>query len=318
MSLLFALAGFQVFSKAEAQVVPRIVYSCETCIVNGGLEDWDLEGVLFRNDVASGTYLLAVDGATNTSVMYAATSVSQPDDWLKPYRELPYGRYLIMRKVQNPYPELSAKMLQFYQAYPAGWTKEFTPSASQIMFANGAVTQSAQAPIASLTFPDASVTVWEATQSGQVQNAVLNWANSQMTGQIAVVQGYMHDMAQAVLTSGTFGSTPTVVITMRFSDGSTLKLEANTTSANGQFQVSRQYGAARDKHNNNVPMNSAQLGGEQVGDIAYYNFSQDDLNKFLGRAQLWGVEIVGNSGPTLACTSTRDSKGLLYTHCVFQ
>lgn len=323
ISILLGLAALQLAPEAHAQVVSRVAYSCDGCISSGKLDDMDLEGALAMKQVGSGTYFFAVDGPDNTSVVYQATTVTALDYPWQPNRELAGGRYLVMKPVANPFAGLAGTMLSFYQAHPAGWTKEFTPSASQLLLARGVVALSETAPVASLTYPDPSINVWNATEGGTGQNAILSWANSRMTGQVAVVQQFLHDVAQNLATSGTYGSPPTVVITLRFIDGSSIKLVANTNSPTGQFQIDRSYGSARDKNNNNVPISSSQVGGDKVGDTAMYYYNNDaaDWQKFLQRAQLWNVTFTGTptqpQGPTLGCTATIDEHGNIILHCQF-
>lgn len=317
--LLLGVAAAQFAPSSAAQVVPRVAYGCDGCVTKGTLDDVDLEGALAMKGVGSGTYFFAVDGARNTSVVYQATTVNALDYPWQPNRELPGGRYLVMRRVANPFTALANTMLAFYHEEPVGWIKEFTPFTSQFRLARGIATQSLPVPIASLTFPAPDVTVWEATQGGQAQNALLNWANNNMSGQGARVQQYLGDVAQNLATTATYGSPATVVITVRFQDGSSVRLVADTTSPTGEFRLDRTYGSARDKSNNTVPINDSQVGGEAVGDTAVYNFSNspEDLQKFLARVNLWEIQLKGAQSSGIACTATTDENKNVVFHCQF-
>ena len=126
--LLVGLVVVQLAPNACAQVVPRVIYTCDACSTNGTLKDTDLKGALAMKSVAQGTYLFAVDGPNNTSVTYQATAVNQLDYPLQPNRELPGGRHLVMKKVAaNPFTKDATLFLKFYREQPVGWRKEFVP-----------------------------------------------------------------------------------------------------------------------------------------------------------------------------------------------
>lgn len=127
ISIVLGLAALQLAPQANAQVVSRVIYSCNGCISDGQLNDVDLEGVLATKQLGHGTYFLAVDGPNNTSVVYQATTVDVLDNPRQPHRELTGGHYLVMKPVANPFTSLAGTMLNFYRAQPVGWTKEFTP-----------------------------------------------------------------------------------------------------------------------------------------------------------------------------------------------
>jgi len=327
MSIVLGLAALQAAPQAapqaNAQVVSRVTYSCDGCIAGGQLNDRDLEGALAMKQVGAGTYFFAVDGPNHTSVAYQATMIDALNNSRQPHRELTGRRYLVMKPVANPFTDLADTMLSFYRAQPAGWTKAFTPSASQLRLGRGIVALTEPTPTASLTFPDASINVWNVTAGGADQNGFLGWANGQMTGKVAVAQQYLHEVTQHLATSGTYGFPPTVFSTVRFTDGSSIQLVADTRTATGQFRVDRSYGSARDKNNNNVPIGRQDVGGQRIGDTAMYNYNDDpkDWQQFLKRAQLWDVKFAGTpsqpQGPTLTCTATTDERGNSISHCQF-
>lgn len=317
--LVLGMTGLQFSQSAEAQVVPRVYEVCEGCIVNGTVDDMYLEGVLGMNQVSFGTIYFVVDGYGNTSVTFQATRVTSLDYPWQPNRDLGRGQYMVMKVIPNPYTQLASQMLSFYSSSPVGWQKDFVPSDTGTLKATTGfvahTSQSTPIPIADLTFPDAGVNVWDATTGGAAQNAVLDWANSQMVGRVAVAQGFMNSMAQQLVGSPSINTPPTVTITVHFKDGSKMVLVANTDSSLGRFAVSKDYGNARDKNGNNVPISTGQVGGGGPGETAVYDFRNDqtDYDRWAARLYMWQISAPPRG--VITCTGHLDNNGAWHVSC---
>jgi hypothetical protein len=89
----------------------------------------DLTRVLAMKETSAGIYLLVVDGTQNTSMVYQATAVASLQRSTEPHRALANGR-MVMKPVADRFDDLVVKLLQFYNAEPVGWQKEFVPEGS--------------------------------------------------------------------------------------------------------------------------------------------------------------------------------------------
>jgi len=128
--LPWGLVALSLALGADAQAVERVVYSCNNCISHGAIGAVDLNGALMTKGMSAGTYFLVVDGPRNTSMVYQATEVGSLQHPAEPHRTLANGRHLVMKPVADRFDDLVVKMLQFYNAEPVGWQKEFVPEGS--------------------------------------------------------------------------------------------------------------------------------------------------------------------------------------------
>lgn len=128
--LLWGLVALSLAPDVNAQALERVIYSCNNCISHGAIRNVDLNGALAMKKMGVGTYFLVVDGPHNTSMVYQATAVASLNRPSEPHRTLANGQHLVMKPVADRFDDLVVKMLQFYNAEPIGWQKEFVPEGS--------------------------------------------------------------------------------------------------------------------------------------------------------------------------------------------
>jgi hypothetical protein len=254
--------------------------------------------------------------------------------------------WLVMQWYANDSSEepLESLMRQFYNDAPVGWVKRFVPDsgpgaasiglkpmadATELReFSNtplGAVAKSmavgpfaTPVPVATVTYPDGTVSAWNAVLAGSAQNNVIAFANNSGYGRGSVVlQSVLAQVEQIANMGGKydwFGQAPQVVLRVVFMDGSFMDLTASPSAGLNSYEINPTLGTAQDSQHNNIPYTPVQIGGPN-GAPQIYNFqgSQANYQHFVSMLSFYGISAP--VGPTIACIEYPQQSGATEIIC---
>lgn len=204
-----------------------------------------------------------------------------------------------------------------YRAYYTG--SGFAIGSSTTGPASAAALSGTQVTTPVLNYPDSDVNVYHVVNRSPAQNQLLDFATRGFSGQFNTLSNQAINIASSVLPLDA-SHLPSIVAVVKFADASQIAIALDSSTTNAHYVIVKD--AARDSHNNTVPVTKEMIGGDGV---ALYDFSLGVGNptdrarmgnqlSLLGATSGTGGGSLGTGGTHgWACTSSGEGENKVYT-----